>query len=208
MDNRKEVNIDAVAAEAQAGLSDDSTTTKVGADQLRNIYPEEDPRKFNTHYTEQEAVEYASKDHAQPITGVNSADQARIHVAREVLTGEFLKDRNISAHTMQRKMNPDDGRVIGEEQRMNEALAEKKYPKLQPWAVFLQVFLTVACLFFVKVPAFMMAMAFVAGVLVMPNYRLLGKKFPRLGFNPLVPFLVVDILLMLAGFMLLVGQIF
>ena len=56
---------------------------KISAEQVRNIYPEEDPRKFNSHVDEQEIAEYIKKDHSQPITGVNSADKEHIRPARK-----------------------------------------------------------------------------------------------------------------------------
>lgn len=169
MENKKEVNIDA----GEAAVSEaEVQNAKVSSEQIRSIYPEEDPRKFNAHYTEQEAVEYASRDHSQPITGVGAADP-RIHAAHD-----------------------------------EKALPEKEYPKVQIWAVALQVFLTVLSLFFTTVPLFMIAMSFTAGVLVMPNYRLLAKEYKVLGFNPFKPLLTVDIIIMVSGFVLMVGQIF
>lgn len=171
MENKKEVYIDTSEAQVAQAKVDGQ---KVSEEQLRNVYPEEDPRKFNTHYTEQEAVEYASKEHLQPITGIDSADKEHIHAPHEE----------------------------------KEKASTKEYPKLQVWAVAAQGILTVICFFYFRVPLFLVPMAFGASALIMPNYKLLPKKFPRLGFNPLAPLLVVDICLLLIGFMLLVGQLF
>ena len=171
MDNKKEVDIDASEAKVEQA---EIENTHISTEQIRNIYPEEDPRKFNTHYDEQEAVEYESKDHSQPIDGIKSVDKEHIHAAREE----------------------------------KEKVRDKEYPKVQVWAVALQGFLTAASLFFFSAPMFLTAMAFVAGVLIMPNYKLLGKTYPKLGFNPFIPLLVVDIFLMAIGFILLVASIF
>lgn len=80
MENKKEVNID--ASGASSGVAEISGG-KISSEQLRSVYPEEDPRKFNTHYSEQEAAEYATRDHTQTISSVASADKEHIHAARE-----------------------------------------------------------------------------------------------------------------------------
>ncbi len=49
---------------------------------MAGVYPDADPRKFNTRTTEQEMTDYAQSDHTQKINSLNSVDQIHIHAPR------------------------------------------------------------------------------------------------------------------------------
>ena len=50
-------------------------------ERFAGIYPDADPRKFNSHTTEQEIAEYVNTDHTQKISNEGSADKEHIRAA-------------------------------------------------------------------------------------------------------------------------------
>ena len=57
-------------------------------ERFAGVYPDADPRKFNSHTTDQEIAEYVNADHTQKISNEQSADKEHIHAAREEETPE------------------------------------------------------------------------------------------------------------------------
>jgi len=56
-------------------------STPTPRERFAGVYPDADPRKFNSHTTEQEIAEYVNTDHTQKISNEGSADKEHIRAA-------------------------------------------------------------------------------------------------------------------------------
>lgn len=149
-------------------------------ERVAGIYPDADPRKFNTRTSEQEVAEYVAHDHTQPIDSLHSVDAEHIHGAR---MQEEKAEKEYPA--------PHWGSFV-----------------VATLIAFLSLFVMPSG-FFASFPAYvaplvMLAFVFASSLLILPDYRALNKEYKVLGFNPLKALFIFDMIMLLIGMLNLI----
>lgn len=172
-------------------------------ERFAGIYPEEDPRKFNTYATEQEVADYIAKDHTQPIDSLHAVSQAKASSPDQTQNLNPDQSQNLQSAP---KQTTDQALIHAA--RLEEEPPKKVYPKInwKHFGVATAVTLLGIILPFMltklpglATPLIHMVAAFISSVIAIKDYRAFKKNFPTLGFNPLNALFWFDILIIMIG---------